>query len=74
MSPFRWPLVQYDAMLCREVLARRPSSTNDWESVAEALSQVFSTPDKKVELKARGCRERLDRLIEKYNQNDKKSS
>ena len=73
MSPFRWPLLQYDTMLCKEVLARRPSSPSDWDSIAEALSQVFSTADKPVELKGRGCKERLDRLIEKFNQNDKKS-
>lgn len=73
MSPFRWPLLHYDVMLCKEVLARRPSSPSDWDIIAVGLSQVFSTTDKPVELKGRGCKERLNLLIEKYNQNDKKS-
>jgi hypothetical protein len=73
MAPFRWPLLQHDAMLCKEVLARRPSSSSDWDSMAETLGEVFTTQEKQVELKGRGCKERLDRLIEKYTQNDKKS-
>ena len=73
MAPFRWPSIQYDAMLCKEVLAKRPSSPNDWDIVAEVLSQVFSTEDKPVQLKGRGCKERLDRLIEKYIQDDKRA-
>jgi hypothetical protein len=58
---------------CAEVLARRPSLPSDLNSMAQTLSEVFSTQEKQFELKGRGCKERLDRLIEKYTQNDKKS-
>ena len=73
MAPFRWPSMQCDTMLCKEVLAKRPSPPNDWDIIADVLSQVFSTEGKPVQLKGRGCKERLDRLIEKYNQDDKRS-
>lgn len=73
MAPFRWPSVAYDILLCKEVLARRPSSPCEWEMIAETLSGIFSTAEKKVDLKGRGCRERIDRLIQKFEQDDKKA-
>ena len=66
MAPFRWPNVSYDILLCKEVLAQRPWSPVEWESVAETLSEIFST-------EGRGCRERVDRLLIKYNEEDKKN-
>ena len=54
MAPFRWPSMQCDTMLCKEVLAEIPSSHNDWDIIAEVLSQVFSTEGKAVQLKGRG--------------------
>ena len=38
----------------------------DWESIATCLNLAFSTEDKPVYLKGRGCRERMNRLVEKY--------
>ncbi|CAB4042009.1 Hypothetical predicted protein, partial [Paramuricea clavata] len=73
MAPFRWSNVAYDILLCKEVLARRPSSPMEWESVAETLSEIFSIAEKVVILKGRGCRERVDRLLMKYNEEDKKN-
>jgi hypothetical protein len=45
----------------------------EWESVAETLSEIFSIAEKVVILKGRGCRERVDRLLMKYNEEDKKN-
>ena len=73
MAPFRWPNTFYDICLCKEVAARRPSSPAEWDIIAESLSDAFSTPKKVIELKGRGCRERVDRLIDKYNLDDKKA-
>ena len=73
MAPFKWSNVAYDILLGKEVLARRPSSPMEWESVAETLSEIFSIAEKVVILKGRGCRERVDRLLMKYNEEDKKN-
>lgn len=73
MARFRWPNIQCDTLLCKEILAKRPSSPDDWELIAEVLSHVFGTEDKRVQLKGRGCKERLDRLIEKYKKDDKRA-
>lgn len=61
MAPFRWPLVQNDIDL-----AARPEKSSDWDVIAAKLSNHFSTPEKPVELTGRGCRERMDRVLEKY--------
>lgn len=69
-KPFRWPSIQHDLALAREVASCRPQKTMDWEAIAHQLSSDFGTEDKPVELKARGCRERMDRLLLKYQQED----
>ena len=67
MSPFCWPSIQQDLALAREVAARKPEKkTSDWDAVALALSEAFSTDEKVITLKARGCRERMERLLLKY--------
>lgn len=70
MAPFRWPNTLHDIMLAKEVAARNPKTPQEWVEIANTLSNEFSTDEKEIELKGRGCRERL---LEKYQQDDKKS-
>ncbi|XP_068726822.1 plasminogen-binding protein PgbA-like isoform X2 [Montipora capricornis] len=73
MAPFRWPSIQNDLALAKEVASRKPQTHQEWDELATVLSEVFSSDSNRVELKGRGCRERLARLIEKNEQDDKKS-
>ena len=56
MPSFRWPYVAQDIALATEVACARPSKHSDWEEVATTLSAAFSTPEKHISLKGRGCR------------------
>ena len=69
MAPFRWPSLKNDIALPKEVASRKPQT----HQLATILSEVFSSDSNRVEQKGRGCRERLTRLIEKNEQDDKKS-
>ena len=73
MAPFRWPLVQNDIDLAIEVDAARPEKSSDWDLIAAKLSNHFSTPEKPVELTGRSCRERMDRILEKYKSEESRS-
>ena len=73
MPQFRWPELMHDISLAREGASSHPSKPADWESIAGVLSSAFSTEDKPIELKGRGCRERMDRLLEKFRAEDSKS-
>ena len=73
MAPFRWPTTSNDIMLATEVAERKLKSPADWETIAGILSQAFSSDDKQVDLTGRACRERLERLINKFKEEDKKS-
>ena len=73
MPCFRWPETRHDVDLAKQLAAYRPSKPLDWEQIATTLSEKFSTEDKPVELKGRGCRERLERLISKYKTDDAKA-
>jgi hypothetical protein len=73
MSPFRWPALGNDLALAKEVAVRKPQTTNNWDEIALVLSKAFGTTEKKIELKGCGCRKRMDRLLEKHEQEDKKS-
>ncbi|XP_068739798.1 uncharacterized protein [Montipora capricornis] len=73
MAPFRWLSIQNDLALAKEVASRKPQTHQEWDELATVLSEVFSSDSNRVELKGRGCRERLARLIEKNEQDDKKS-
>ena len=66
MPQFRWPEITHDLSLAKEIAAMHPSKPADWETIAGVLSAAFSTEDKPVCLKGRGCRERMDRLLEKF--------
>ena len=63
--------MQNDLVLAKEVAARKPQTHHDWDEIALILSEAFSTTEKKIKLKGRGCRERMDRLLEKHAQDDK---
>ena len=73
MPQFRWPELKHDLALAREVISCRPSKLQDWDKIATKLSEVFSSEDKPVELKGRGCRDRTDRLLDKFKAEDSKS-
>ena len=45
----------------------------DWDAIAERLSRAFSTDTNKVQLKGRGCRERMEQLVDKYKEEDAKA-
>jgi len=72
MAPFRWPLPLNDVMLATEVATRKPTCATDWNVIAGILSTVFSTNERKV-LTGRACRERLDRILDKYLEDDKRA-
>ena len=71
MAPFRWPKVEHDIALCKEIIAVRPKRPEEWESVASSLSVVFSTDEIPVCLRGRACREHLDLLIKKFKADEK---
>ena len=73
MAPFRWPLPLNGVMLVTEVGARKPTCGNEWDVIASILSTVFSMNERKVVLTGRACRERLDRILNKYLEDDKKA-
>ena len=64
MAPFRWPSTQNDLAVAQEVASRKPQTRQDWDEIAAVLSEVFSSDSSRVDLKGRGCRERLARLID----------
>ena len=65
MALFRWPSIQNDLALAKEAASRKPQTHRNWDEIATALSEVFSSDSNRVDLKGRECRERLARLIEK---------
>ncbi|XP_028394488.1 uncharacterized protein LOC114518681 [Dendronephthya gigantea] len=71
MPPFRWPKVEHDLALCKEVVAERPVRPEDWEIIASSLSVIFSTTESQVHLKGRSCREHLDLLVKKFKADEK---
>lgn len=74
MPSFRWPLLYHDIALAREVFSSRPDKPHDWELIAANLSAYFSRRDgKAVSVKGRGCKDRLELLLKKYRQEDRKA-
>lgn len=71
MPGFRWDLKQ-DIALATVVVSKWPHKPIGWSDVAEDLNASFSTEDKPVQLKGRGCRERMD-LLKKDKDDDKKA-
>lgn len=73
MAPFRWPETRHDLALAKEVAQYMPGKPQEWDDIAKRLSEVFSTEVKQVELKGRGCRERMDRILDRYKEEDAKA-
>ena len=73
MAPFRWPEMKHELALAKEVAKYFPEKPQEWDEVAKILSKAFSTNDKHVEVKGRGCREKMDRILEKYKSEDTKA-
>ncbi|PFX15452.1 hypothetical protein AWC38_SpisGene20325 [Stylophora pistillata] len=71
--PFRWPNTCQDVMLTTEVAQRRPRCPADYEEIARVLSPIFLEDKKPVVLSWRACRERMNGLISKYLEEDKKA-
>ena len=73
MAQFRWPKVENDIALLKEIVARRPSKADEWDDIVEFLSSLFSTENNPVVLKRRGCRERSEVLIKKFKSEEPKA-
>ena len=67
MPGFRWD-ISHDIALCVEVVKSRPQKPAEWEQLASTLNTQFLAATKDV--KARGCKERLQLLLKKHKQND----
>jgi len=65
MAPFRWPESKHELALAREVAKYFPEKPQEWNEVAKTLSKTFSSDHKQVELKGRGYREKMDRILQK---------
>lgn len=72
MAPFRWPEARHELVLAREVAQHTPEKPDEWEAIARRLKKAFSTGSYTVELKGRGCREKMDRILNKYKEEDMK--
>ena len=71
-----WPLLtktRHDLALAKEVAKYMPEKPHEWEDRAKRLSEAYSTEVKQVELKGRGCRERKDRMLDKYEEENAKA-
>ena len=73
MPQFRWREVAHDVSLAKEVAGRRPSKPCDWEVIGTRLSSLFTTSTKPVHIKGRGCKDRMDRLLDKFRSDDAQS-
>lgn len=72
MAPFRWPEARHELALSKEVAQHNPEKPDEWEEVARRLSKEFSMDSYTVELKGRGCCEKMDRILTKYKEEDMK--
>lgn len=61
MAPFWWPELKHEVALAKEVARCFPEKPQEWDEVAKTLSKAFSSDGKQVEVKGRGCREKMDR-------------
>ena len=60
-------------MLATKGAKKRAKCRANWEEIAQLLSPEFSTKNKAVNLTERAYRERVDRSIAKYVEEDKKA-
>ena len=64
MVPFQWPDIWHELALAKEVAKYFPKALRVGRAeVAKILSDAFSTDDKQI--KGRGCREKMDKILEK---------
>ena len=73
MALFHWPEARHELALAKQVAQHNPQKPDEWEAVARRLSKAFSTDSYTVELKGRGCHEKMDRILTKYKEEDMKS-
>ena len=73
VAQFWWPELLNDVALAREFASTRPAKNGDWEKITGTLSAQFSTEEKPVDLNGRGCRERLERLLDELKSEDSKA-
>ena len=66
MAPFRWLEMKHELALAKELAKYFPEQPHEWDEVAKTLSKALSTNNKQVEVKERGCREKMDRILEKF--------
>lgn len=66
MASFRWSLVQNDIDFVIEVDVVRFEKLFDWDFIVVKFSNYFLILENLVELIGRSCRERMDRVFEKY--------
>ena len=72
--PFRWPEMKHDLALVKEVAKTWPEKPTDWDKLAEGLSTLFSSwSHHDMDIKGRGCRERMDRILSKHKHDDAKA-
>ena len=71
MAPFRWPESRHELASAKEVAQHMPEKPHELDDLAKRLSEAFSTKTKQVELKGRGCREKMERILEKYKSDTK---
>ena len=71
--PFRWPKPSQVLALVRECAKEMPEKTSDYEVIAERLSSAFSTEHQEVTIKARGAKEKMERILKKYKGEDNQS-
>ena len=74
MAPFHWPETRHGLALAKEVAQYVPEKRQEWEDIAKRRSEAFSTEAKQVELKGRGCRETMERTLDRYKEENAKVS
>ena len=56
----------------KEVAQDSPKKPDEWEAVDKRLGKAFSTDSYTVELKGKGCREKMNQILTKYKEEDVK--
>lgn len=64
MAPFRWPTTANQSEWPSS--CRWPRLTTDWKAIVKIVSAVLNTEEKSIKLTGRACRERIDRLLNKF--------
>ena len=70
MAPFCPPEVRHKLARAKEVAQHNPEKPDEWEAIARILGKAFSADSYIVELKGRGCHEKMDQILTKYKEED----